>query len=222
MVYLILCFILYFLLFVISRKNIKLFFKIFQNKKIAVWIISFLFFPGTIIHELSHFIIATSLFLRVRDIEIFPHLERENLKLGRVIYERKDFLRSFFVGISPLFFGTLVLYLIFYFKFFPSQNLIYNLFFGYLIFSISSTMFSSPQDLKDAKYLIPLGFILMFLIYLFDIQINFYFNFINKYTAVFFEIFKILFSVFLIQFLVWIALSLVYKSKTKNVYFTKS
>lgn len=222
MLYFFLCILLYFLLFAVSRENIKFLFLILRNKKLAFWVISILFFPGTVIHELSHFLTALLLFLRVKDIEIFPNFEKGSLKLGRVIYEKKDFFRSFLVGVSPLFFGTFVLYIIFYFKLFPSKDLFINIFWGYLIFSISSTMFSSKRDLQDAKYLIPLFLFLMMCIYLFDLQIWNYFVFFDKYEIIFYKIFKVLIFVFLIQFLVWMIFSVIYKLREKNVTFPTS
>ncbi len=157
----------YTVLYFLSRSNIKLIFKIIKRKKLAAYLLSVLFFPGTVLHELSHFFAAIVLFLRVGDVEIFPSIEGNKIKLGRVYYERKDFVRGLLVGIAPLFTGSAVLFGIFYFNLFPANDFLQNLIFVYLIFSISSTMFSSKQDLKDLGLVVPLVLFLVALVYIY-------------------------------------------------------
>lgn len=162
------------------------FFRIFtQNEKVVFSLISLIFLPGTIVHELSHYLIATISMLNVKEVNIIPEFEDNYIKLGNVIYEKKDFIRSMIVGVAPLFFGLFIFWLIAYFKIFPQKNLWFNILFIYLIFTISSTMFSSKQDLKDLIFVIPLIVIIMLTIYVFNIKINDVLvkkNFINNLT----------------------------------------
>ncbi|HLD27082.1 MAG TPA: hypothetical protein VJB63_03955, partial [Patescibacteria group bacterium] len=134
-------------------------------------IIAILYLPGTIIHEMSHFFAALILFLRVRDVSIFPTFQKNYIKLGSVTYERKDFIRGFLVGIAPLGGGMIVLYGIGSFHLFPATHLLLNTLMIYVIFTVSSTMFSSSQDLVDFLYMIPFLVIGVGLIYVFHIDI---------------------------------------------------
>lgn len=144
------------------------------HKKFAYSVITFFFFPGTILHELAHFIAATILFLRVREIRVFPEFKDNYIRLGSVLYEKKDFVRGILVGIAPVFAGFIFFFAIFYLQLFPSKNMFINIFIIYLIFCVASTMFSSRQDLVDMVYIIPLLLIIWFCIYIFGIDINFF------------------------------------------------
>lgn len=165
------------LLFFISRATLNqlfYFLRIFINEeKLIFTIVSLIFLPGTIVHELSHFFAAIVLFLRVRHVEIFPSFEGNEIKLGHVLYEKKDFLRSILVGVAPIVAGLFFFFLLSFFQLFPHQNFWLNLFFAYLIFAVSSTMFSSKKDLVDIAYLIPLIFIVGGMVYIFDIKLDF-------------------------------------------------
>lgn len=167
-------FILILFLFFLSRQTTNQFFfflrRFIKNEKTIYGLLSFLYLPGTILHELSHFFAATILFLKVREVKILPEFEKNYIKLGKVIYEKKDFVRGFLVGIAPLFGAILFFYLVSFFRLFPSQNQILNLFFFYLIFTVSSTMFSSKQDLVDLVFIIPFIIFMGILFYIFQID----------------------------------------------------
>jgi hypothetical protein len=153
-------------LYFASRHTINEIFYFFYcligNKKISFWLISIIFFPGTLIHELSHFFLAMILFLPLVGLDIFPKFEGQSIKLGSVHYVKKDFLRGFIVGIAPFFGAILFFWLI--------SHLPMNLFSYYLIFVVSSTMFSSKKDLEDLLYLIPLTLIIAAIFYVFNVS----------------------------------------------------
>jgi hypothetical protein len=159
-------------IFFLSRKNFNNFFhffrKFFHNENTVYALVSLVFLPGTIIHELSHFFAAIVLFLPVKDIQIFPKFEDGQIKLGHVLYVKKDFLRGILVGVAP-FFGALFLFFgLSFFNLFPNENLGLNIFLIYLIFTVSSVMFSSKQDLVDIIYVIPLIIFLLIIGYIFQ------------------------------------------------------
>lgn len=161
-------------LFFLSRQTTNhLFFllrRFIKDEKKIYGLVSFLYLPGTILHELSHFFAATILFLRVREVKILPEFEKNYIKLGKVIYEKKDFVRGFLVGIAPLFGALFFFYLVYFFQLFPAKNFFLNLLFFYLIFTVSSTMFSSKQDLIDLVFIIPFFLFLAALFYIFQID----------------------------------------------------
>ncbi len=119
-------------------------------------LIAGLFFPGTVLHEFAHAFTAIVLLLRVRAIELFPQWHGGKLRLGSVLYEKKDPVRSFIVGITPFIFGMFFFWILAAFNLFPYPQIDWSIFLGYLIFSVSSTMFSSQQDLKDILIALPI------------------------------------------------------------------
>lgn len=165
-------------LFVISRKSIQilfvLFHKLFRNDHIVFICISAFFLPGTIIHELSHFVMAILLFLPVHEIQIFPKKQGSYIKLGYVIYEKKDVIRSILVGIAPIIVGMLAFWWLYTISFFTSDIWYIQLFKIYIMFVLSTTMFSSKQDLIDIGYIIPLLLLCAAVIYVLDINILFF------------------------------------------------
>ena len=131
------------------------------TQKWAKVIYSFLFFPGGIVHELSHFFSATILGVRTGNIELLPVETKEGLKLGSVQVAKTDPLRRVIIGSAPLIIGVTALFLLlkilFPFIFTPSiSNLTGNLIsfdfsavkltLLYLLFTISNTMFISKKD----------------------------------------------------------------------------
>ena len=160
------------IIFFLSRQNFKQLFyllrKIFHHEKTVYRLISLIFFPGTIIHELSHFFAAMFLFLPVKEIRIFPQFENNQIKLGHVLYVKKDFLRGILVGIAPFFGALLFFFILAFFKLFPSNNSVLNVGLIYLVFAVSSVMFSSKQDLVDIVYLIPFIILLWIIVYIFQ------------------------------------------------------
>jgi len=163
-------------IYIISRlilKELFLFLRKFFETDFPVFIlVSFIFLPGTIIHETAHFITALFLILPVKSMSVFPKWDNNEIKLGEVLFVKKDFLRAILVGIAPIFFGIGILFSLFYFHIYPANNIGLNILYSYLIFSISANMFSSKQDLKDLLLIIPVVVLLIIIFYVFDIKIN--------------------------------------------------
>lgn len=164
------------ILFFLSRVSIRYIFYILHavtsNNTVIYSIIAFIFFPGTVLHELSHFMMAIVLLLKVREIHIFPSWEKGYIKLGRVIYEKKDVFRSILVGIAPIIVGLLFFWWLSAVGIFETNRLGLKILLGYIIFIISSTMFSSKQDLVDVVYIIPILLLFGVMYYFFPINIS--------------------------------------------------
>lgn len=167
-------------LFFLSRLTINEFFyflrMFLRNEHLVYTVISLFFLPGTIVHEMGHFLAATILMLQVYDVRIFPQWEKNQIKLGSVLYEKKDFLRGIIVGIAPIFFAFGFFWILAKFHLFPNINIGINVLLGYVVFAVSSTMFSSKQDLVDFAFIIPLTIIIIGLIYVFNLKVDFIFN----------------------------------------------
>jgi len=143
------------------------------NKRLVVGILSILYEPGTIVHELSHYFVALLLNMHPQEVSIFPSIEGDKIRLGYVLYQKNkgDFIRPILVGIAPFFGAMIVLLLIVYSNQFPGTHLWQTLTFGYCILAITANMFSSKRDLIDVGYLIPLTFFIIFLFFIFPVHL---------------------------------------------------
>lgn len=202
-------------LYVLTRLSLnELYFflkRVIKKEKAVFSILSVLFFPGTVLHEFAHFFTAMLLMLKVHQIKIIPDFYQNQIKLGTVFYEKKGGVRGILVGIAPFFAGLFFFWWIAAFGFFPSENLSLNLFFGYLIFTISSTMFSSKKDLIDLVYLIPLTILITGILYVFDIKLDWLLD--NSDTAIAFrQIFKTINLYLLFSLLINLLIIIVFKS----------
>lgn len=163
-------------IFFLSRVTINQlyrFFRIFiKNDKAIFTLISLIYLPGTIIHEFSHFVTVIILFMKVREFTIIPQFQDNYIKLGSVIYEKKDPFRSIIVGLAPFFIILTCFWAAAILITFPTYNIVFDALLLYMVFVVSSSMFSSEKDLQDLVYLIPLLILIVGVIYVFDININ--------------------------------------------------
>ncbi len=147
-------------------------YKITRSDFIAKVGITILFFPGTVVHEMSHFFAAMLMNLRVRSANVLPVFEEDGIKLGTVVYERKDPFRGILVGIAPLFGGVAASWGLVALLYLPvASSLLTQVAIYYLLFTITSMQFSSRQDLIDAVWLIPMIIGIAILIYIFGVDV---------------------------------------------------
>ncbi len=163
------------LIYFISRTNIDHLYlvlkTIFKKDTIVYILISLLFFPGTLIHELAHALMARLLLLEVVSIRLIPQWKQRSITLGTVTYIKRGRLSSVIVGIAPIFGGIAALCLIASLHMFPASDIKITVLLAYLIVAISSTMFASKQDLVDAVHAIPAILFLLVVLYV-----------VNRYT----------------------------------------
>lgn len=149
-------FILFFLAQKISLKLSEVFFKIYKNEKTVIKFLSFIFLPGTIIHELSHMFLAEFLFVKTGNMEFMPKIQNDgNVKLGSVGIANCDPFRRFLIGIAPVIGGVGILSLFFYL--FGNGEWGFNFKTVILLivsFEIGNTMFSSKKDMEGAIALV--------------------------------------------------------------------
>lgn len=131
-------------------------------------IFSLIFFPGVLLHELSHFFFAKLLQLRTGRFSVMPvPMPDGRLQMGFVEIERSDILRGSLVGVAPMIVGTFFVGLVAYQ--FWSFQLIWDLFrtgkwavmwtalqtlislpdfwiWFYLVLVVSATMIPSASD----------------------------------------------------------------------------
>lgn len=156
------------LLYVLSRWLTKslygFFLMVFRARSVAVSAVTILLFPGTVIHELSHLFTAEILGVKTGKLELAPEsIKEQDVRVGSVAIAQTDPFRRAFIGLAPL--GTGILSLTALSWWLPNiwnsvlsaerSGVLFSsyplyLFIGilYLLFSVSNSMFSSPQDLK--------------------------------------------------------------------------
>ncbi len=155
----------------VSQSLFSLFYGIAKREKVASQLLALVFFPGTLIHELAHFLMAKILFVRTGKISLTPQLQESGIRLGSVEVAKTDMIRRFLIGVAPLLVGGGVISVVTYYTLphlYPfSLTLQYAaiaFFYLYGIFVIANTMFSSKKDMEGALgLLIFLAFIIVVL-----------------------------------------------------------
>jgi hypothetical protein len=79
-----------------------------RNPELTIGLFSFLFFPGVLLHELSHFVMAKILRVRTGNFSLIPTtLPNGRLQMGYLETEQTDIIRDSLVGLAPLIAGSL-------------------------------------------------------------------------------------------------------------------
>lgn len=185
MVYWMIFFAEFIILFLTSRFLFKslflLFYRLTKSRRVAVYLLSFLFFPGVVVHELSHVLAAGILFVPVGHVDFIPHIHDSEVKLGSVEIQKTDFLRRFFVGVAPVLVGFSIIIILVYFlihygsltQILPVGGQVMEPFWlrilvylgiVYLLFVIGNTMFSSKRDMEGALELIIIAALLVIIL----------------------------------------------------------
>jgi hypothetical protein len=76
---------------------------------LALWIFFLIFLPGTLIHELSHWLAAKLLVVPTGSIALWPQTKNDgSVWLGSIQVARTDPLRNSLIGLAPLISGSLL------------------------------------------------------------------------------------------------------------------
>ncbi|MFC1711036.1 hypothetical protein ACFLZ1_00460 [Patescibacteria group bacterium] len=190
--------ILFIIQFIVSKKLLKGFYQLylllFSSKNAAVQIITLFLLPGTIIHEISHMLIAELLRVPTGKISFIPEvIEDKKIKAGSINIAKTDPFRHAVIGLAPVLIGLLSIALISFVFFKPflenpnnllhlqPLNYLLGLLFIYLLFSISNTMFSSKEDLKTILF--PIILLALVFIVFWYLGINIKIAFTEKFNT---------------------------------------
>jgi len=157
MLYLLIIFLEIIILFLLSKVLpsflTQIFYFFVRSRRVAIWLLSIIFLPGTLIHEMAHLLVAGVSLVPVGDISLMPEIHEEGVKLGHVEIQKTDPIRRALIGFAPVFVGLGMLTGIIFFansQFFDRGIypiwLIMTLL--YLEVVIGNTMFSSRKDLE--------------------------------------------------------------------------
>ena len=90
----------------LHREIQAVFLLITRHPELTVGLFSLLFFPGVLLHEASHFLMAKLLGVRTGRFSILPKVQPGGeLQLGFVETAQADFLRDALIGMAPLLSG---------------------------------------------------------------------------------------------------------------------
>jgi hypothetical protein len=87
------------------------------DANVAVMVYYLLMFPGIVLHEFSHYLMARLLGMQVGSFALGPKKRRNAIELGSVTVASGGTLRDSLVGLAPFLTGTAVLLLISYYVF---------------------------------------------------------------------------------------------------------
>ncbi len=138
----------------ITNSFVRLSLKLTRSPKFGIFTYSLVYFPGTLIHELSHALMAVFLGVRTGKLHLFPKFDpkTKSLALGSVEIEKKDFLRLSLIGAAPTFTGILIIYFLTIWGF-PNLSITH-------LSAIPSTFFSFLTQTLSALELITLYLII--------------------------------------------------------------
>lgn len=156
--------VLYFLSRSLTQNLYVALFLLTKSREVSVGLLSFLFFPGTVVHELAHLFVAEILGVRTGGLTLTPEaIESPEVRTGSVAISQTDPVRRAIIGLAPVFVGLGGLFLLSYFLpglweqtsidiangiAFSQPSLYYLLLALYGLFAVSNTMFSSPEDME--------------------------------------------------------------------------
>jgi hypothetical protein len=93
----------------LHREIQSIFLLITRRMDIAMLLFSMLFFPGILLHECSHYLMARALGVRTGRLSLIPRpLDKGKLQLGFVETQSTDWLRDALIGSAPLLSGGLL------------------------------------------------------------------------------------------------------------------
>lgn len=129
------------------------FYRLTRSRDLSINLLAIIFLPGTILHELAHIISAGMLLVPTGEIEVFPEIDGDRVRLGSAQIGQTDMLRRLIIGVAPVLVGLLVMLSVLFLA--RDWLLLRGLWWQtalvlYVVFEISNTMFSSKKDMEGA------------------------------------------------------------------------
>lgn len=218
-------FLLLFIFFVCKRITSTIFLtikSIINNSNIAIWILALFFLPGTIIHEMMHFLMATILRVSTGPLSIFPVIEKNDenhghikAKAGHIMVARTDPFRLTLIGLAPMIGGLAIIYYSGTLLLSDLENIfvrgitLSEILGIYLLFITSASMFSSRSDLKSLLISLPVTILIFSALYLSGVKIIFAEKLIEKITEILTALNRYLFLTAVVDYVIYAFLSVV-------------
>src|SRR5690606_27997889 len=133
------------------------FFRLSKNESIVMWVMALLFWPGVLLHELSHLIVGRVLLVKTGKMTLIPKMQTNGMiAMGSVHVPQTDRLRFFLIGIAPVYVGISVIFGTLW----AADHLqlwgdwMWMGIIGYIMFQVTNNMFLSSSDLNGAIWLL--------------------------------------------------------------------
>lgn len=175
-------------------------------------------FPGTIIHELSHFLVATILRVQTGNLTVFPSVEDDGeVKAGKLYLADCDPFRLSVIGLAPILIGLILIYALG--KFFSPNNfqlpttnyqLLTAFAICYLLFAISITMFSSKKDLTGVIIAGPIILVVIISLYFVGVRVFLENNLLQKMEVILKDLNFFLLATAVLDYLVFLVLAVTF------------
>ena len=88
--------------FVPSVALVLIFYAVLRGVRDSMWRIALLSLPGTIAHELTHFVVGALLLAKPRGFSVWPRAHAQGWRLGSVSFANIGLLNGAFVALAPL------------------------------------------------------------------------------------------------------------------------
>lgn len=138
---------LFFLSRTITSSLSHILYRVSGSHRFSVIALAILLLPGTIIHELSHILMAGVLLVHVGEMDFLPQSSGNEVRLGSAEIGVTDPFRRALIGVAPLIIGTsIILSSLWFFNQF--SNIYLHAITLFMIFEIGNTMFSSKKDME--------------------------------------------------------------------------
>ena len=191
-------------LFLLTRKNHNLLFLLLYlwtgSRNFAVNFLSFIFLPGTFVHEVSHWIAATILRVPAGELSIFPNIkDNGEVQAGKLEIAQTDPFRHALIGLAPRFCGLALIYILGkvflsdffltgYFSFNSTRDYFLLSVICYLLFVVTSSMFSSKKDLETIVIAFPVTLLVILMLNYIGVRIFFEASFLEKTAQILTEL----------------------------------
>jgi hypothetical protein len=150
-----------------------------RSQTVAIWVLALLLLPGTILHELSHWLAATIFRVPTGNLSIFPSVEQDGtIRGGHVEIAKTGPFKLTVIGIAPMLTGFILLYFLGVFSYPYLSNirntnyLLPNILCLYFLFAVSATMFSSRRDVKPLIFVGPVILLVVASLYISGFRIT--------------------------------------------------
>lgn len=154
---------------IMGKQLSRLIHRLGGNHNAVIWFWSAIFIPGTLIHEVSHFLAAAATGAHTGNIEVFPEFiddelkpgESRSVRLGSVQVAKMNPVQGFIVGLAPFITGSALLVWLstMIAPTYQTGEYLKLALLTYAFFAIANSFFPSWSDLKQA---LPLMVIVIF------------------------------------------------------------
>lgn len=199
-------------LYFLSRRLVKLLHfhtaRATKNRAFAVYILAILFLPGTLFHELTHYISAIFLGVPVGTMHLRPKIQGNEVTLGSMEIVKTDPIRRFFIGTAPFLVGIATIIALIHFG--KDTQLVSQVaktaILGFAIFEIANSMFASDKDMEGSLALLLTLGILLITFFVIGVRFSVSFTFPPQLiaflqTAVFYLLFPVMIDAIFVLFL---------------------